>query len=151
MKSTGREIILLRAGSPAALQQRQQCRRSMVSPLPLTRPEVQQLLESELGHVWTAPRQDLSDVAALVGCGHVSGLLMRQVWPRALMLCVDQVPNKSAHFGIGTLIQAGSPEPRSDRICITSSCPRQLVLLPIYLPARVMPPARSRIDRDRNF
>src|ERR1700682_4041721 len=28
------------------------------------------------------PWQELSDVsAALVGCGHVSGLLMRQVWP----------------------------------------------------------------------
>jgi hypothetical protein len=33
---------------------------------------------SALGHVWTAPWQELSDVsAALVGCGHVSGLLMR--------------------------------------------------------------------------
>ena len=30
---------------------------------------------SALGHVWTAPWQELSDVsAALVGCGHVSGL-----------------------------------------------------------------------------
>src|ERR1035441_9076193 len=39
---------------------------------------------SALGHVWTAPWQELSDVAAaLVGCGHVSGLLMRQVWPLA--------------------------------------------------------------------
>jgi hypothetical protein len=27
-----------------------------------------------MGHVWTAPWQELSDVsAALVGCGHVSG------------------------------------------------------------------------------
>ena len=37
-----------------------------------------------LGHVWTAPWQELSDVsAALVGCGHVSGLLMRRMchWP----------------------------------------------------------------------
>jgi hypothetical protein len=35
-------------------------------------------LASALGHVWTAPWQELSDVsAALVGCGHVSGLLMR--------------------------------------------------------------------------
>ena len=33
---------------------------------------------SAVGHVWTAPWQELSDVsAALVGCGHVSGLLMR--------------------------------------------------------------------------
>ena len=41
------------------------CRRGDVAPL---------------GHVWTAPWQELSDVsAALVGCGHVSGLLMRRV------------------------------------------------------------------------
>jgi hypothetical protein len=91
---------------------------------------------SGLGHVWTAPWQELSDVsAALVGCGHVSGLLMRRVWPLALMLCADQVPNKNAHFRSRALTQAGSPDPRNDRICITSSCPCQLVL-PIYLPAR---------------
>src|SRR3981189_1446912 len=91
------------------------------------------LLKSALGHVWTAPWQELSDIsAALVGCGHVSGLLMRQVWPLALMLCADRVPNKNAHFGSRALTQAGSPDPRNDRICITSSCPRQLVL-PIYL------------------
>jgi len=41
--------------------------------------------------------------AGLVGCGHVSGLLMRQVWPLALMLCADRVPNKMAHFGSGAL------------------------------------------------
>src|SRR6516162_2892588 len=42
------------------------------------------LAMSALGHVWTAPWQELSDVAAaLVGCGHVSGLLMRRMcrWP----------------------------------------------------------------------
>ena len=50
------------------------------------------------GHVWTAPWQELSDVfAALVGCGHVSGLLMWQVWPLALMLCADRVPIESTH------------------------------------------------------
>ena len=54
---------------------------------------------SGLGHVWTAPWQELSDVsAALVGSGHVSGLSMRQVWPLALMLCTDRVRNKNAHF-----------------------------------------------------
>src|SRR3954469_2761245 len=90
---------------------------------------------SEMGHVWTAPWQELSDVsAALVGCGHVSGLLMRRVWPLALMLCADQVPNKNTHFRRGALTQAGSPDPRNNRICITSSCPRQLVL-PIHLRA----------------
>ena len=56
---------------------------------------------SALGHVWTAPWQELSDVAAaLVGCGHVSGLLMRQVWPLALMLCADQVPIKLTHLEV---------------------------------------------------
>ena len=56
---------------------------------------------SALGHVWTAPWQGLFDVAAaLVGCGHVSGLLMRQVWPLALMLCADRVPIVSTHFEV---------------------------------------------------
>ena len=54
---------------------------------------------SALGHVWTAPWQEFSDVAAaLVGCGHVSGLLMRRMWPLALMLCADRVPIESTHF-----------------------------------------------------
>ena len=45
--------------------------------------------------------QELSDVAAaLVGCGHVSGLLMRQVWPLALMLCADRVPIESPHLKV---------------------------------------------------
>ena len=35
--------------------------------------------------------------AALVGCGHVSGLLMRHGWPLALMLCADQVPIHRTH------------------------------------------------------
>src|SRR6267142_4389531 len=67
---------------------------------------------SGLGHVWTAPWQELSDgSAALVGCGHVSGLSMRQVWPLALMLCADRVRNKNAHFRRSALTQAGSPIP----------------------------------------
>ena len=56
---------------------------------------------SALGHVWTAPWQELSDVAAaLVGCGHVSGLLVRRGWPLALMLCADRVPIVSTHFEV---------------------------------------------------
>jgi len=56
---------------------------------------------SAMGHVWTAPWQELSDVsAALVGCGHVSGLLMRQVWPLALMLCADWVPIDRMHLKV---------------------------------------------------
>ena len=53
---------------------------------------------SALGHVWTAPWQELSDVgAALVGCGHVYGLFVRLGWPLALMLCADRVPIVSTH------------------------------------------------------
>src|SRR5262249_12419767 len=56
---------------------------------------------SALGHVWTAPWQELSDVAAaLVGCGHVSGLFVRRIWPLALMLCADRLPIESAHFKV---------------------------------------------------
>jgi len=56
---------------------------------------------NKIGHVWTAPWQELSDVsAALVGCGHVSGLLMRQVWPLALMLCADRVPIVRMHLKV---------------------------------------------------
>src|SRR5258705_10329202 len=39
-------------------------------------------------------------------------------------------------------VGTGSPDPRNDRICIMSSCPRQLVL-PIYLLACLMPPATA--------
>ena len=39
-------------------------------------------------------------VAVLVGCGHVSGLLMRQERPLALMLCADRVPNKISHLEV---------------------------------------------------
>ena len=54
---------------------------------------------SARGHVWTAPWQGLSDAfAALVGCGHVSGLLLRHVWPLALMLCADRVPILFMHL-----------------------------------------------------
>ena len=83
---------------------------------------------SALGHVWTAPPwQELSDVfAALVGCGHVSGLLMRRGWPLALMLCADRVPIVSTHFK-SAMTQTGSPDPRIDLVCITSSCPRQFL------------------------
>jgi hypothetical protein len=36
---------------------------------------------SAMGHVWTAPWQELFDVtAALVRCGHVSGLFVRRIY-----------------------------------------------------------------------
>jgi hypothetical protein len=51
--------------------------------------------------VWTAPWQEPSDVAAtLVGCGHVSGLLMRQERPLALMLCADRIPIERLHLEV---------------------------------------------------
>jgi len=63
------------------------------------RPEVKFLRATR--HVWTAPWQELSDVAAaLVGCGHVSGLLMRRGWPLALMLCADLVPIVHMHLEV---------------------------------------------------
>ena len=52
-----------------------------------------------LGHVWTAPWQELSDVLQ-----HWSGAVTcpacfcGRIWPLALMLCADQVPNKNAHL-----------------------------------------------------
>ena len=54
-----------------------------------------------LGHVWTAPWQELSYVAAaLVGCCHVSGLFVRRGWPLALMLSADQVSIETAHLEV---------------------------------------------------
>src|SRR5262249_13026467 len=78
------------------------------------------------GHVWAGAglQEHFLHEAGLVGCGHVSGLLMRHGWPLALMLCADQVPIQSTAFG-DALTQAGSPDPRNDRVCITSLCPRQ--------------------------
>ena len=56
---------------------------------------------ANLGHVWTAPWQEFSEVsAALVRCGHVSGLLMRREWPLALMLCADRVPIVCMHLEV---------------------------------------------------
>ena len=76
--------------------------------------------------MWTAPWQELSDVAAaLVGCGHVSGLFVRHVaaGPNALR---GSGPNRLPALE-GAMTQAGSPDPRNDRTCIMSSCPRQFV------------------------
>ena len=42
----------------------------------------------------------LAVFAALVGCGHVSGLFVRRVRPLALMLCADRVPIKNTHFKV---------------------------------------------------
>jgi hypothetical protein len=42
------------------------------------------------------------------------------------MLCADRVPIVSAHFE-SAMTQTGSPDPRIDLVCITSSCPRQFL------------------------
>ena len=79
---------------------------------------------SALGHVWTAPWQELSDVAAaLVGCGHVSGLFVRPMWPLAIRLCADRVPM------LPCTLKCDDPNgfSRSSDVCITSSCPRQFL------------------------
>jgi hypothetical protein len=61
--------------------------------------DAKQTQMSALGHVWTAPWQELSDAsAALVGCGHVSGLFVRRIRPLALMLCAERVPIENTHL-----------------------------------------------------
>jgi hypothetical protein len=47
-----------------------------------------------VSHVWTAPLAQEGKIgdAASVGCGHVSGLLTRRLWPLALMKSADWVP-----------------------------------------------------------
>jgi hypothetical protein len=42
------------------------------------------------------------------------------------MLCADRVPIVRAHFK-SAMTQTGSPDPRIDLVCITSSCPRQFL------------------------
>jgi len=45
--------------------------------------------------------QEHSEVGAgLVGCGHVSGLLMRYFGPLALMLCADRAPIELPHLAV---------------------------------------------------
>jgi hypothetical protein len=49
-------------------------------------------------HMWTAPackgfEYRLGD---LVGCSHMSGPLVRRIWPLALMEFADRVPIKTA-------------------------------------------------------
>ena len=81
--------------------------------------------------MWTAPWQELfltfcsigrvrSRVRPFDAAGVAAG-------PNALR---GSGPNRSPALD-GAMTQTGSPDPRNDRICITSSCPRQLVL-PIY-------------------
>src|SRR5262249_23632911 len=48
------------------------------------------------------------------------------VKPLAIMLCADRVPIVRAHFK-SAMTQTGSPDPRIDLVCITSSSPRQFL------------------------
>src|SRR5579859_8184860 len=102
---------------------------------------------SALGHVWTAPWQELSDVLQ-----HWSGAVTCPAFGAAGVAAGPNAlrgagPNRKPALG-SAMTQTGSPGPRNDRICITSSCPCQLVLpigclmLPITAPA----PCISRRD-----
>ena len=84
-------------------------------------------LAPALGHVWTAPPwQELSDLLQ-----HWSGAVM---CPACLAGCEaaghnalrGSGPNQKHAFK-DALTQAGSPDPRIDLVCITSSCPRQFL------------------------
>ena len=96
--------------------------------------------KSLVGHVWTAPWQELSDVFCSIGRVRSRvrpvGAASVAAGPNALR---GSGPKQTGALRRSALTQAGSPDPRNDRICITSSCPRQLV--PIYLLACLMPPA----------
>src|SRR5262245_62989994 len=82
-------------------------------------------LMSGLGHVWTAPPwQELSELLQ-----HWSGAVMCPA-----CLCGGEAAGHNALRGSGpnqkhafkdALTQTGSPDPRIDLVCITSSCPRQ--------------------------
>src|SRR5262249_2666656 len=79
-------------------------------------------LAVRLGHVWTAPPwQELSDLLQ-----HWSGAVMCPA-----CLCGGEAAGHNALRGSGpnqkhafkdALTQAGSPDPRIDLVCITSSC-----------------------------
>ena len=49
-------------------------------------------------HMWTAPAgKGFEDgFGGLVGCSHMSGPLVRRIWPLALMEFADRVPIKIA-------------------------------------------------------
>ncbi len=92
---------------------------------------------SPRGHVWTAPWQELSDILQ-----HWSGAVM---CPACLCSCEAAGPNavrgsgpNQKHAFKDAMTQTGSPDPRYDRICITSSCPRQF--LKRQLPIMALPP-----------
>jgi len=82
---------------------------------------------SALGHVWTAPWQELSDAAgAFVGCDHVSGLFVRLVRPLALMLCAVRCLRAGAVHSSKNRCSAKRHvclTPESDIKCDKMECP----------------------------
>jgi hypothetical protein len=56
----------------------------------------------------------------LVGCGHMSGLLVRRIRPRALMKSDDEAPIKDASFAltrlVGLILVSGNDRCRSSRL-----------------------------------
>jgi hypothetical protein len=80
---------------------------------------------SALGHVWTAPWQELSELLQ-----HWSGAVMCPA-----CLCGGEAAGHNALRGSGpnrkhafkdAMTQTGSPDPQIDLVCI-SSCPRQFL------------------------
>src|SRR5262245_3871615 len=98
--------------------------------------------QRSLGHVWTAPdwQEPFYVDAALVGCGHVSGLLMRRGFAAGPNALRGSGPNRKHAFEDAST-QAGSPDPRNDRVCITSLCPRQFLMT--FYRCRATPPAAT--------
>jgi hypothetical protein len=66
----------------------------------------------------------------LVECEHVSGLLMRDTGPLALMSSANEIPYRSSRFD-AQLPKAGSSRRRIDRVTITSSAPHQFKPFPL--------------------
>jgi hypothetical protein len=60
----------------------------------------------------------------LVGCSHMSGPLVRRIWPLALMEFRGSGPYQDCAL-MCALIYSGLPNPRLDRFAITSSSPSQ--------------------------
>ena len=77
-----------------------------------------------------------------VGCEHVSGLLMRDTDPLALMSSANEIPNRSSRFD-AQLPKAGSSRRRIDRVAITLSAPHRFEF-PLLSSLSVPAPAERR-------
>jgi hypothetical protein len=81
------------------------------------------------GHVWTCGRRPGKNFLTFCSIGRVR-LRIRPVCAAGMAAGPNALrgsgPKQSGAL-LGALTQAGSPDPRNNRICITSSCPRQFV------------------------